>query len=66
MNIVTKNSRCSGMGSHKVQPMAKAETLQEMVMHQQIIKIVIQNGANLKELQEKHRSKFASLPGIKS
>ncbi|HMR84072.1 MAG TPA: hypothetical protein PKE30_13110 [Niabella sp.] len=66
MDSVTKNRKRLGRGSHKPQPMTKAEMLQKMIKDQETIRTALQNGLTLKELQGKHGFEFATLPDIES
>ena len=66
MDSVTKKRKRAECSSHKPQPMTKAEMLQKMIKDQETIRTALQNGLTLKELQEKHGFKFATLPDIES
>jgi hypothetical protein len=52
--------------SRKAKPMAKSEMIKKMLADQKIIKLAIQNGTPLKELEKTHGFKFATLPDPKN
>jgi ribosome-binding protein aMBF1 (putative translation factor) len=61
MDSVTKKRKRAGRGSHKPQPMTKAEMLQKMISDQKIIKEARQKGISYEQLEKEYGFRFARL-----